>query len=92
MTKSTPALVEPSVLRWARVSVNLTSLAAARKMQLPEDRVEQWEAGTATPTIVQLRKAAEVYKRPLGVFFLSQPPADFDAMRDFRRHPETEVA
>lgn len=90
MTKSTPALVEPSVLRWARVSVNLTPLAAARKMQLPEDRVEQWEAGTATPTIVQLRKAAEVYKRPLGVFFLSQPPADFDAMRDFRRHPEAE--
>ncbi|MFI9811395.1 XRE family transcriptional regulator [Saccharothrix variisporea] len=88
MPRSTPALVEPSVLRWARESVNLTPVAAARKMQLPDDRVEQWETGASTPTIVQLRKAAEAYKRPLGVFFLAEPPADFDAMRDFRRHAE----
>ena len=91
VARSTPALVVPSVLRWARESVNLTPLAAARKMKLPEDRVEQWEAGAATPTIAQLRKAAEVYKRPLAVFFLSEPPADFDAMRDFRRHHGAEA-
>ncbi|MGH3984376.1 MAG: XRE family transcriptional regulator [Pseudonocardiaceae bacterium] len=91
MARSTPALVEPSVLRWARESVNLTALAAARKMALPDDRVEQWELGAATPTIAQLRKAAEVYKRPLGVFFLSEPPTDFDAMRDFRRHVGAEA-
>jgi Zn-dependent peptidase ImmA (M78 family) len=86
VAKSIPALVEPSVLRWARESVNLTTLAAARKMKLPDNRVEQWEAGATIPTIAQLRKAAEVYKRPLAVFFLPEPPADFDAMRDFRRH------
>jgi Zn-dependent peptidase ImmA (M78 family)/transcriptional regulator with XRE-family HTH domain len=86
VAKSIPALVQPSVLRWARESVNLTTLAATRKMKLPDNRVEQWEAGTAIPTIAQLRKAAEVYKRPLAVFFLPEPPADFDAMRDFRRH------
>lgn len=90
VAKSTPALVAPSVLRWARESINLTPLAAARKMQLPEDRVMQWENGEATPTVVQLRKASDVYKRPLGVFFLAQPPADFDSMRDFRRHPGAE--
>jgi Zn-dependent peptidase ImmA (M78 family) len=78
--------VEPSVLRWARESVNLTALAAARKMKLPDNRVQEWEAGAVTPTIAQLRKAAEIYKRPLAVFFLPEPPADFDAMRDFRRH------
>ncbi len=27
-----------------------------------------------------------MYKRPLGVFFLPEPPVDFDTMRDFRRH------
>jgi len=86
VAKSIPALVEPSVLRWARESVNLTALAAARKMKLPDNRVEQWESGTATPTIAQLREAAKIYKRPLAVFFLPEPPADFDAMRDFRRH------
>jgi Zn-dependent peptidase ImmA (M78 family) len=60
-------------------------------LDLPEDRVEQWEAGTAVPTIAQLRKATEVYKRPLAVFFLSTPPTDFDAMRDFRRHQGAEA-
>jgi Zn-dependent peptidase ImmA (M78 family) len=73
------------VLRWARESCGLSALAAARKLGLPEDRVQGWEAGTAVPTIAQLRKAAEVYKRSLAVFFLSAPPEGFDTLRDFRR-------
>jgi Zn-dependent peptidase ImmA (M78 family)/transcriptional regulator with XRE-family HTH domain len=83
---SIPALVEPVVLRWARESVGLSPLAAARKLGVPDDRVDQWEQGQMQPTVAQLRKAAAVYKRPLGVFFLTEPPHDFDAMRDFRRH------
>ncbi|MGH3940019.1 MAG: XRE family transcriptional regulator [Pseudonocardiaceae bacterium] len=86
MAKSIPALVEPSVLRWARETVGLIPVAAARKIGVADDRVAQWEAGEALPTIQQLRKAAEVYKRPLAVFFLSEPPEDFDTLRDFRRH------
>lgn len=86
MAKSIPALVEPSVLRWARESVNYTTLAASRKLVVAEDKLQQWEAGEGAPTITQLRRMSEVYKRPLGVFFLPQPPTDFDAMRDFRRH------
>lgn len=86
MAPSIPALTEPSVLRWARTTVGLVPVAAARKIGVPEGRVEQWESGETQPTIAQLRKAAEVYKRPLGIFFLPEPPADFDAMRDFRRH------
>ena len=86
MAKLIPALVEPSVLRWARESVNYTTLAASRKLAVAEDKLQHWEAGEGAPTIAQLRKMAEVYKRPLGVFYLPQPPTDFDAMRDFRRH------
>jgi Zn-dependent peptidase ImmA (M78 family) len=82
---SIPAPVETSVLRWARESCGLSTLAAARKLSLADDRVESWEAGTAVPTIAQLRKAAEVYKRSLAVFFLSAPPEGFDTLRDFRR-------
>lgn len=73
------------MLRWARESCGLSALAAARKLGMAEDRVEAWEAGTAVPTIAQLRKAAEVYKRSLAVFFLSAPPEGFDTLRDFRR-------
>lgn len=87
MARSIPAPVEPAVLRWARESVGLTPLAAARKINVPDDRVEQWEAAQAVPTVAQLRAAAKVYRRTLAVFFLSEPPADFDTMRDFRRLP-----
>lgn len=85
---SIPALVEASVLRWARESSGLSEVAAARKIGLPDDRVSQWENGSATPTIAQLRKASNVYKRSLSVFFLAEPPASFDTLRDFRRISE----
>jgi len=83
---SIPALVEPSVLRWARESIDLTPVAASRKLHLPDDRVGQWESGATRPTIAQLRAAAKLYRRSLGVFFLPAPPEDFDTLRDFRRH------
>jgi len=79
------AYVEPSLLVWARQSANLVPLAAARKIGVTQARVEEWEAGTRRPTIPELRKAAGVYNRPLGVFFLPEPPQGFETMRDFRR-------
>jgi Zn-dependent peptidase ImmA (M78 family) len=85
MTRSLPAFVEPSVLRWARRSIDLTEVAAARKIGVDDDRVAAWESGDARPSVSQLRKAADVYKRPLAVFFLPEPPLDFDTLRDFRR-------
>lgn len=86
MATSIPALVEPSVLRWARESIDLSPVAASRKIGVPDDRVQAWESGEEQPTVAQLRKAAEVYKRSLAVFFLPVPPAGFDTLRDFRRH------
>lgn len=88
---SVPAFVEPAVLRWARQTIGLTPPAAARKIGVPEGRVELWESGEAQPTIAQLRAAATVYKRPLAIFFLAEPPTTFDAMRDFRRLPDAEA-
>ena len=61
--------------------------AAAKRINVPADRLRAWEEGTQELTVAQLRKAAEVYKRPLAVFFLPRPPKDFKAMRDFRRLP-----
>ncbi|MFF7994189.1 ImmA/IrrE family metallo-endopeptidase [Kitasatospora xanthocidica] len=87
---SIPALVEPAVLRWARRSIGLDTVAAARKIGVPDDRIEKWEAGDEQPTIAQLKSAATAYKRPLAVFFLAEPPQGFDAMRDFRRHDESD--
>lgn len=52
---------------------------------MPDDRVKLWESGKQRPTIAQLKKAAAVYKRSISVFFLAEPPAGFDTLRDFRR-------
>lgn len=76
------------MLRWARQSIGLSPVAAARKLGLPDERIDEWESGDAAPTVAQLRRAAGVYKRPLAVFFLPEPPRTFDAMRDFRRLPD----
>lgn len=89
---SITALVEPSLLSWARTKANIEPVAADRKIGVPEGRVTEWEEGTARPTIAQLRKAADVYKRPLGVFFLPEPPEDFETLRDFRRIFGSEAA
>lgn len=82
---SPTALVEASVLRWARETCGLSHIAASRKIGVPDDRVALWESGQQQPTIAQLKKASTVYKRSLSVFFLAEPPAGFDTLRDFRR-------
>jgi transcriptional regulator with XRE-family HTH domain len=48
-------------------------------------KIEAWEGGADKPTINQLYKLAEKYKRPISVFYLSKPPKDFQALQDFRR-------
>src|SRR5579871_6224538 len=67
--------------------MSLTIEAAAKKLGVSKEKLLEWEAGDGAPTISQLRKAAEVYKRPLAVFFLAEPPKAFDALRDYRRLP-----
>ncbi|MEV7400137.1 ImmA/IrrE family metallo-endopeptidase [Streptomyces sp. NPDC091267] len=89
---SIPALVEPTVLRWARESIGLSQLAAARKIKVPDHRVSAWESGDSRPTVAQLRRAADVYKRPIAVFFLTEPPTTFDTLRDFRRVEDADQA
>ncbi len=88
MGRSIEAIVNPEVLVWARKSSRLTVDIAAKKLGVSPERLNEWESGTLRPTINQLRKMGEVYKRPLAVFYLAEPPKTFDVMRDFRRLPD----
>jgi Zn-dependent peptidase ImmA (M78 family)/transcriptional regulator with XRE-family HTH domain len=88
MAKQIKALVKPAMLRWARESLNFPINDAAKKIGVKPSKLTAWESGDSIPTIVQLRRMAALYKRPLAVFFLSQPPRDFDALKDFRRLPD----
>lgn len=87
MAKSVLAWIEPAVLAWARKSVNLTPLAAARKLGVDEARLLTWETGEDLPTVAKLADIAKLYRRPMAVFYMPEPPRDFDTIRDFRRVP-----
>lgn len=84
MAKTPEALVEPALLVWARKSLNLDVRAAAKRAGVAPERIDEWEHGVASPTVAQLRTLADVYKRPLAVFFLPAAPKEFAAMKDFR--------
>lgn len=82
------ALVKGSVLLWARKGAGLKRSEVAKKISVSEGVIENWESDEDKPSISQLRKLSDVYKRPLAVFYLPEPPMDFQAMRDFRRRDE----
>lgn len=89
MARSIPALVKPVMLTWARERSGLSTEEAAAKMKLDPALLRAWETSESLerPSIAQVRKLGEIYKRPLAVFFLPEPPRAFDAQKEFRRLP-----
>jgi Zn-dependent peptidase ImmA (M78 family)/transcriptional regulator with XRE-family HTH domain len=85
------ALVTPSVLKWARERARLSTEQAAEKIGQTVEEIEAWERGEKYPSIAQARKASEAYKRSLAVFYLPEPPTDFDPIKDFRQLPDVEA-
>ena len=65
----------------------MTVEVAAKKIGVSDERLTSWENGSSHPTMAQMRKVSNVYKRPLAVFYLSEIPTDFTPLRDFRRLP-----
>ena len=87
MSVRVPALVKAPLIRWARTSAGMDLQQAAHKAAVKEEKLQAWEEGTEQPTIKQLRTLGEIYRRPLAVFFLPEPPRDFQVqnLKDFRR-------
>jgi len=67
--------------------MGLSVAEVAAKTNIKAEILEEWERGEKAPTIPQLRKLGEIYKRPISVFFLAEPPKGFDPQREFRRLP-----
>jgi Zn-dependent peptidase ImmA (M78 family) len=85
--RSISADVNPAILVWARTTTGMALEHAAKRIGVKPERLAEWEAGARQPTVVQLRKAAGVYKRSLAVFFLPEAPQQPDPPHDFRRLP-----
>jgi len=75
MAVSVAAPITPSVLTWARQQAAVTVPELARTADVKPERVLQWEAGEAAPTVAKLRKIASMLKQPMALFFAPSPPA-----------------
>jgi Zn-dependent peptidase ImmA (M78 family)/transcriptional regulator with XRE-family HTH domain len=83
--RSIVALPTPELLVWARQTSGLDHENVAKKLKIESETIQLWEDGTEKPTLAQLRRLADIYKRPLAVFYLPERPKDFQPLRDFRR-------
>jgi Zn-dependent peptidase ImmA (M78 family) len=83
----TLAHVTPEVLRWARESVGYDVGDAAARIKLKPEQLELAERGEKKLTLRQAERAADVYERPLAVFFLPEPPHEDPQEAQFRRLP-----
>ncbi len=89
MAKSVKALITPEVLKWARERrIRLEINYAAKKLKIDPERLEAWEHGTEQPTFAQLKNIAKLYKTHISIFYLSEPPTDFQPLTDYRVLPE----
>jgi Zn-dependent peptidase ImmA (M78 family)/DNA-binding XRE family transcriptional regulator len=85
MTARTEALANSKLLVWARETAGFTLEDAAERLKTGPERLVSWERGQSRPSIAQLRKLAQIYKRPLAVFYLPEVPSSDEPIHDFRR-------
>lgn len=74
MTRTPPAPLTPSVLRWAREDAGLTEAELGALARVKGDRVRHWESGDDRPTLGQLRLFADGLRRPVAFFLAPAPP------------------
>jgi Zn-dependent peptidase ImmA (M78 family) len=84
-TTSYKAPINHEILRWARESVFVNVEKAAKTASVGADVYYKWELGEDFPTISKLRKLANLFKRPLPVFFMPAVPETPPIPKDFRK-------
>ncbi|WKN41124.1 XRE family transcriptional regulator [Tunicatimonas pelagia] len=82
------AYVTPELIKWARLTSKLSIEEVAKKLGVKSEKIELWEKGEDAPTINQAEKLSKHYRRPLAVFYLPEPPEDFQTLRDFRKEQD----
>lgn len=85
------AYITKSVLLWGRKSSKYSIEEVALKLKVEEDAIMKWEDESSEefPTLKQLEKLSNIYRRHLAVFYLPEPPRDFETLRDFRKNQNT---
>lgn len=76
----TRVVVNPEMLRWARVRSRVD--AADLAIRFP--KLDEWERAERLPTLKQLESYARATMTPIGFMFLPQPPEERLPIPDFR--------
>lgn len=92
MSKETVTGIEPALFLWARNSVGLGVDDVAQMLNRSPEEIASWERGDTAPTYSQLEKLAyQIYKRPLALFFLPEPPQEETPQHEFRTLPDADM-
>ena len=87
MATSLAVPINPELLVWARETAGYPLEAAAKKLAIKPEKLSEIETEGVSPSFALLKRAADVYKRPLAVFFLAQAPERPPEVHDFRLQP-----
>lgn len=87
MARRIQALVNPTLLAWARKEAGYSIADVVEKLKLPAEKLRAWERESPGPTLRQAEKLAKLYHRPYSVFCMEAPPPTTPLAADYRRHP-----
>lgn len=88
MLRSLKIEVNPQVFKWLRTSSGWSVDDVSKCLNTSVEHVEAIEQGQWQPTLTQLKKLSNAYKRPLATFFLSKPIDDPPLPKDYRMLPD----
>lgn len=87
----THALINPSLLRWARERAGLDLTEAAVVANVKTEQLIAWESDESKPTFRQAQSLAQAFHAPFGYLFLATPPQEPIPVPDLRTQGGAEV-
>lgn len=84
MVSTTKAPINGKVLFWARQQSGYSLEELSKKIGVKKEKFLNWESGEVLPSLPQLKKISNVFKRPTSLFFFQDPPEEMSPPKDFR--------
>jgi len=75
-------------MAWALSSSGWKAEDISQRLGVEPKEIKNWISGKSSPSLKQLQETAKIVKRPLAVFFLSEPPAEPPLPKDYRVNPD----
>ncbi len=88
MAKTEELPINKDVLRWARTTAGLSIPQVAQELGVKTEFILEIESGQRKVSKTLLNKLTKLYKRPLTVLFLPEPPVEERIPTDYRMLPD----